>query len=69
MEDDIKAFLIKVANSIALVLLWMIINVLFGLYFRWAYVFEKLHWQNLVFYAWCIVSLILLIIYLYRKWK
>ena len=42
MEDDTRAFLVLVLNTMALVLLWMIANVLVGIYMGYAF-FEERH--------------------------
>lgn len=69
MEDDTRGFLILIVNTIATVLIWMIANVLVGIYFNLAFFEDKPDWKNLVYYFGFLVSLFLLIRYLRRKWK
>ncbi len=69
MEEETKLFLIKIANTVGVTLLWMMINVFFGLYADYAFFEGAPQWQNMVYYAWFIISLTALIIYLRRQWK
>jgi len=68
MEDDTRAFLVLVLNTIALFLLWMIFNVLIGIYMGYAFFEESPTWKNIVYYILTLASLIYLINYLRRKW-
>ena len=69
MEDDTRGFLVLIANTIAWVLLWMIANVLVGIY--WGYGFYEHHagWKNIVYYIFAVLSFILLTWHIIRKWK
>ena len=69
MEDDTRAFLVLIVNTIAWVLLWMIANVLFGIY--WGYAFYEYHasWKNILYYVIALGSLVLLAWHITRKWK
>ena len=69
MEEETKLFLIKIANTVGVTLLWMMINVFFGLYADYAFFEGTPQWQNMVYYAWFVISLTALIIYLRRQWK
>lgn len=69
MEDDTRVFLVKILNTIAMVLLWMLLNVFFGIYYNYAFFDTIPDWKNYLYYALFIISLFLLIIYLRRKWK
>ena len=69
MEDDTRGFLILIVNTIAIVLLWMIANVLVGIYLNFAFFEDKPTWKNIIYYIAFLVSLFILIRYLRRKWK
>jgi hypothetical protein len=69
MEDDTRAFLVLVLNTMALVLLWMIANVLVGIYMGYAFFEESPTWKNIVYYIMALSTFILLIWYLRRKWN
>lgn len=69
MEDETRAFLVRILNSLSVVLIWMILNVFFGIYKNFAFFDTYPDWTNYVFYIFFIGSLALLAVYLYRKWK
>ncbi len=69
MEPDVKKFLTKITNSLAIGLLWLIINSTIGIAFNFAFFEEKPTIGNYIFYAWFLASLFLLILYYRNKWK
>lgn len=69
MEEDTRAFLIKIIQTISLVLLWMLVNVFIGIYKEYGFMKDKFTWANGLFYAFSVGSLLWLIIHLKRKWK
>lgn len=69
MEDDTRGFLILIVNTIAVVLLWMIANVLVGIYFNFAFFEGTPTWKNILYYIAFLISLFFLIRYIRRKWK
>jgi formate hydrogenlyase subunit 4 len=69
MEDETRIFLVKIANSIAMILLWMMANVFFGIYKQLGFFDGAPTWKNWVYYILAIASLLWVIFYLVRKWK
>ena len=69
MENETRDFLVLIANSIALVLIWMILNVLFGIYLEWGFFTGKPGWKNILYYVFSISSLIFLVRRLIKKWS
>ncbi len=69
MEDDTRGFLVLIVNTIALVLLWMIANVLVGIYWGYAFYALSITWKNILYYIISLASLVLLVWYITRKWK
>ncbi len=69
MEPDVRDFLVKIAQTISLVLLWMLINTVIGIRFNYAFFEGRLSLGNIIFYIWFLFSLTTLLIYLKRKWK
>ena len=69
MEDETRAFLVLIANSIALILIWMILNVFFGIYLEWGFFSGSPNWKNWLYYLLASGSLYLLIRHLIKKWK
>lgn len=69
MEDETREFLIRIANTVAIVLLWMMANVFIGIYKGYAFFEDMPGWANYVYYAFLVISFIVLVIYIRRKWK
>jgi len=69
MEDDTREFLVRILNTVAIVLVWMMANVFMGIYKGYAFYTLKPNWVNYVYYVFFLISLIALLIYLKRKWK
>jgi|LauGreDrversion4_2_1035121.scaffolds.fasta_scaffold21599_5 hypothetical protein len=67
MEPDIAFFLKKIVWSLSAALVWMLVNTLFGIRFRY-FLFEEGHTiGSSIFYGWLVVS-VFLMLRLYRKW-
>ena len=50
-------------------LLWLIINMTFGIYFEWLFFDERPTIGNYIFYLFMVGSLLWMIRYNYRLWK
>jgi hypothetical protein len=69
MEEDTRAFLIRILQTVSIVLLWMMINTFLGLYKNYGFFEDRPGWKNYLFYAFFIISLVVLLIHLKRKWR
>ena len=69
MEPDIKKYLAKLLNSMSIVLLWLLINAMLGIYLEWAFFDDGIRLVNIIFYVWFLASFVFVIYYLYKKWK
>ena len=69
MEDETRDYLVLIANTIALVLIWMIGNVLVGIYIGLAFFNDAPNWKNMLYYAGFIASLVFLTRYILKKWR
>jgi ABC-type glycerol-3-phosphate transport system permease component len=69
MEDETREFLVRILNTVAIVLLWMIANVFIGIYKGYAFFEDRPDWENYIYYVFLLVSFIFLIFHLKRKWK
>lgn len=69
VEPETRAFFILIANSMAFVLLWMMLNVLFGIYLEYAFFDGSPGWKNILYYFISLVAFILLVRHLIKKWK
>lgn len=68
-EDDPRAFLLLILQTISVTLLWMIFHVLVGIYLGFGFFEDVPGWENYVYYAILLVSLYFLIKYIRKKWK
>ncbi len=69
MEPDVKEFLIKIVQSLSMGLVWLLANMSVGIYFGFAFFEGHPDLGNYIYYAVFVISLVLLILYLKRKWK
>lgn len=66
MEPEIKEFFRRLSASIGLCVAWMAINAVIGIKYSYAFFEDSIHWSNIVFYVWAVISFIALI-FLYKK--
>ena len=69
MEPEIRAFLIRMMQTISLVLLWMLFNTLIGI--KWGYLFinGKITTGHIIYFSLMIGTGIAIFIYLLKKWR
>ena len=68
-EPNIVQFLVKILNSIAMTLAWIIAGATAGIYYKLGYTNGKPLIYTILFYAGMLISLFFLIRYLYKIWK
>jgi hypothetical protein len=69
MEPDMRDFLIRVAQTISMGLLWLLLNMTLGIYFNLGFFDNKPSVLNCGYYCFFLISLGLLIFYFVKKWK
>jgi hypothetical protein len=69
MEPEMREFLIRIVNTISIVLVWMIINLVAGIKYELAFFEDKPFWGNYLYYFCMLLSLGWLIWHLRKKWK
>ena len=69
MDPDIKAFLLLIVNSLSMGILWMFVNMTFGIYFGFAFFENTPTIGNFIYWIFLIISFIFLIRYYKKKWK
>lgn len=69
MEPEVKAFLLLIVQSISMSLLWMMVNMTAGVYFELAFFDSHISIWNILYYIFFLSTLVLLLIYLRKKWK
>ena len=67
-DDGVKEFFGKILNSVALGLLWMMTAAITGIYFELGFFNRKPVYVPVIFYTVLLVTFLLLIRYLHRKW-
>ena len=68
-DPGVKKFFVKILNSIAKSLFWMMACAAAGIYFELGYTNGKPLIYTILFYAGMSISLFFLIRYLYKIWK
>jgi hypothetical protein len=68
MDPEVTKYFGKIVRSLSAGLLWLLLNITFGIYFELAYSNNYASWVHIVFYIWLVLSLGLLLWYLYRIW-
>lgn len=68
-DPEVKNFFVKILNSIALGLFWMMACATAGIYFKLGYINSNPLVYTVLFYAGMFISLFLFLRYLYKTWK
>ncbi len=68
MEEETRAFLVLIVNTIALILIWMIANVLIGIFFGLAFFKDRPGTWNVVYYVFALTTLLWIMKHLKKKW-
>ncbi len=68
-EKHIVPYLIRIANTISTILLWMIANVFLGIFLNYGFFTGSPNIYNIIYYAFAIISGALLVRHIIKKWK
>ena len=68
-DPQVRNYFRKILNSISLVLAWTIACMIAGLYYRLGYAKDQPVLYTILFYLVAVVTLFLLVRYLYKTWK
>jgi len=69
IENDARDFLIAIMQTASLLLLWMMLNVVLGIYLKLGLFDQSPTLKNYIYYALFLVSLFFLIRHFIKKWK
>lgn len=69
MDPEVTKYFRKILRSLFAFFMWLFINVTAGIYFELAYSNTYSSFVHVVFFAWLILSLSLLLWYLYKIWR
>ncbi|MDZ4796225.1 MAG: hypothetical protein SGI83_18250 [Bacteroidota bacterium] len=68
-DPEVKTFFVKILNSIAFGLFWMLTCTTAGIYFELGFTKGKPLINTILFYTVMTISLFFLLRYLYKTWK
>jgi uncharacterized protein YneF (UPF0154 family) len=68
-EQHIVPYLIRIANTISTILLWLIANVFLGIFLNYAFFKGSPNIYNMIYYVFVIVSGFFLVRHIIKKWK
>jgi hypothetical protein len=69
LEPNIFAFLKRIINTMAYVLLWLAINSTAGIMYGWGFVETSFGLGNAIFYVWLVTSFCFLRLLLKKMWR
>lgn len=69
MEPEVKAFLQLIIQTLSMAMLWLLVNMTAGIYYNLGFFDNNIHWYNVLYYIFFLVSLFFLIKYFIKKWK
>ena len=69
MDPEVKRYFKRIINSFSFASIWLLAVSTAGLFFRLAILKDGIRWYNILFYILAAVSLVMLLIYLYKTWS
>jgi len=69
MEEDASRLLRKVVKTMSAAIVWLLINMTFGIYFGWMFCYKIQKIGNYICYSFMGISLVLFILYIRKVWK
>jgi hypothetical protein len=69
MEPEVRAFLVKIVKSLSFALLWMMLNMTFGIFFELGFIHSTITLANILYYVFLLGSFAALLWYLLKIWK
>ena len=69
MEEDATRLLIKIVKTISIVIVWMMVTMIFGIYFGWFFYYQTPTIGNIICYLFIAITLVLVLIYFRILWK
>lgn len=69
MEEETKNFLVLIMQTVSTVVLWMVINMFAGIYFKLGLFEGHPTLKNYIYYFFFLLSIYLLIKYFRKRWN
>ena len=67
MEGNVKGYLVLIANTISIIIFWMLINIFIGIYLNYAFFEGSPTWKNFVYYAFALLTFVFFATLYYQK--
>lgn len=68
-EPEVRDFLKRIVSSVFLGLLWLMMNMTIGIYFGLLFFEDGIHWPNVLYYIFLLITLAFLIRFYYKTWN
>ena len=68
-DENILPFLLAIFNTIAAIVIWLIGNLLVGIYLGYAFFDHNITWKNIVYYIAALTTLYFVIRFIRNRWK
>ncbi len=69
MEDDAKKFLVLIMQMVSSIILWLLINIFFGIYLKYGMFENAPSITNIIYYLLFIAGSYFLFRYFKKRWK
>jgi ABC-type uncharacterized transport system permease subunit len=69
MEPELREFFRRIIQTVSVGLLWLMINSTAGIMFGYAFFEQGVHLNNILFYAWLLISGFFIVRYFIRTWR
>jgi hypothetical protein len=69
MDPEVKRYFKRIINSFSVACFWLLSVSTAGLFFKLAIVRDGMRWYNILYYVLASVSLVWLLVYLYKVWN
>lgn len=69
MEPNFIHYLKQIIKTLLVFLVWMTVNIKFGILDNHAFFNDKIQMNNIIFYAWLLISSIIVVVYLIKLWS
>lgn len=69
MEPAVRAYLIRIVNTLSVGIFWLAINSTAGIMYDYAFIHDKISLGNIIFYSWFLLSLAAYLWFVIKMWS
>ena len=69
MDPEVKRYFKRIMKSFSVACFWLLAISTAGLFFKLAIVRDGIQWYNILYYVLSVITLMWLVIYLYKTWS